>query len=340
MRNSTVGLIAGAAVASLTLSVAAEYQRRSEGKSGRRQGQAWDGGRRSHASRGRLRPPPHPLMNTLDADRDGKLSAEEIAGAPAALKKLDSNGDGKLSEGEIGPQPGRFGGPGMEGNPRRGGGQGRRGSGRGPGPDRRMQTRGEAQPTGASPLPNTEEEKKILGVLEDMAQNQRHGMMNVPVEDGRLLRLLTEAVGAKTVVEIGTSNGYSAIWLCLALRTTGGKLITYEIDSRRASLARENFQRAGVDAIVTLVEGDAHEEVTKLKEPIDVLFLDADKQGYIDYLNKLLPLVRPGGLVIAHNMNPRQADPAYVKAITTTPALETLFLHMQGAGVGVTLKKR
>jgi len=92
--------------------------------------------------------------------------------------------------------------------------------------------------------------------------------------------------------------------------------------------------------MVTLVEGDAHEEVTKLKEPIDVLFLDADKEGYIDYLNKLMPLLRPGGLILAHNMNPGQADPRYVEAITTNPDLETLFLHMDGAGVGVTLKKR
>jgi predicted O-methyltransferase YrrM len=190
------------------------------------------------------------------------------------------------------------------------------------------------------PLAKNEAEKKILSVLDDLHRNQRRGMMNVPVEDGRLLRVLTETIGAKHVVEIGTSNGYSGIWLCLALRTTGGKLTTYEIDARRAELARENFKRAGVEEFVTLVEGDAHEEVTKLKEPIDLLFLDADKDGYIDYLNKLLPLVRPGGLIVAHNMNPRQADPKYLEAITTNPDLETICLNMDAAGVGVTLKKR
>ncbi|NQT81580.1 O-methyltransferase [bacterium] len=192
----------------------------------------------------------------------------------------------------------------------------------------------------SSPMPKTEAEKKILSVLEDIHQNQRRGMMNVPPEDGRLLRLLSETIGAKHVVEIGTSNGYSGIWFCLALRTTGGELTTYEIDARRASLARQNLKRAGVDKIVTLVEGDAHKTVTKLKEPIDILFLDADKEGYIDYLNKLLPLVRPGGLVVAHNMTPRQADPRFVKAITTNPDLETIFLHMQASGVSVSLKKR
>lgn len=191
----------------------------------------------------------------------------------------------------------------------------------------------------SSPLPKNEAEKKILDILDDMYKNQSRGMMNVPPEDGRLLRLLTEAMNAKHVVEIGTSNGYSGIWILLALRSTGGKLTTYEIDARRAELARQNFKRAGVDNIVTLVEGDAHEEVPKLKEPIDILFLDADKEGYLDYLNKLLPLVRPGGLVIAHNMSDGSADPNYVKAITTNPDLETLFINTSPAGIGLTLKK-
>jgi predicted O-methyltransferase YrrM len=188
--------------------------------------------------------------------------------------------------------------------------------------------------------PKDAAEKKILDVLDDMFKTQRRGMMNVPMEDGRFLRILTEMSGAKHVVEIGTSNGYSAIWFCMALRKTGGKLTTHEIDEGRAKLARENFKRAGVEDMVTLVMGDAHETVTQLKEPIDILFLDADKEGYLDYLNKLLPLLRPGGLILAHNMNPRQADPKYIKAITTNPDLETILTQMHTAGVGVTMKKR
>ncbi len=184
------------------------------------------------------------------------------------------------------------------------------------------------------PLPANEQEKKILSVLEDMNRNQTRGMMNVPQEDGRILRLLTEAVGAKNVVEIGTSNGYSGIWFCLALRTTGGKLTTHDIDEGRASLARENFKRAGVDNMVTLVMGDAHETVTRIKEPIDVIFIDADKEGYLDYLTKLLPLVRPGGLILSHNIEMIGQD--YIDAITKNPNLETI----QVQGVTVTLKKR
>jgi len=98
--------------------------------------------------------------------------------------------------------------------------------------------------------------------------------MAVPIADGRLLRILTETVDAKRVVEIGTYRGYS--WLCLALRKTGGKLTTYEIDARTAAVARENFKRAGVDQIITLVVGDAHQEVTKLEGPITPLAMSWD----------------------------------------------------------------
>jgi len=196
-------------------------------------------------------------------------------------------------------------------------------------------------PAAGEPAARDDAEKKILDVLADLRQNQSRGMLNVPREDGRMLRLLTEAVGARHVVEIGTSNGYSGTWFCLALRTTGGKLTTFEIDATRAALARENFKRAGVAELVTLVEGDAHEKLADLKGPIDVVFLDADKPGYGDYLKKLLPLVRPGGLILAHNVSSQSGDMQdFLKGITTDPNLETLFTAVGGQGISLTLKKR
>jgi caffeoyl-CoA O-methyltransferase len=161
------------------------------------------------------------------------------------------------------------------------------------------------------PMAKDEAEKKILAVLDELDPSRSRGMMNVPVEDGRLLRLLAETTGAKQVVEIGTSNGYSGIWQCLGLKATGGRLTTFEIDAQRAALARENFKKAGVDDIVTLIE---------------------------DYLAKLLPKVRPGGLIVAHNISPGMADPKYLEAITTNPDLETVFYN-QGGGVSITMKK-
>lgn len=230
-------------------------------------------------------------------------------------------------------------GPGQRGPGQRG--PGFRGPGRRPGgPPAAQPGTGGAPVFSSEPMAKTDREKKILAVLDDMDKNNRRGNMNVPKEDGRLLRLLVETTGAKNVVEIGTSNGYSGIWFALALSKTGGKLTTHEIDAERIELARKNFKRAGVEKIITIVEGDAHEEVKKLNETIDILFLDADKEGYLDYLEKLYPLVRPGGLIIAHNMNTRQADPKYIEAITKNPELETLFLNTYLTGIAVTMKKR
>ena len=190
----------------------------------------------------------------------------------------------------------------------------------------------------APSLPKDDGEKRILSALEEMRKGPR--FRNVSTNDGRLLRLLTETIGAKRVVEIGTSTGESAVWFALALQSTGGHLFTHEIDLGRAKIAKENFKKAGVENLITVIMGDAHESVKQHKEPIDILFLDADKQGYIDYLDKLMPLIRPGGLIIAHNMNTRMADPRYMEAITKNPDLETSFLLREGTGVGVTLKKR
>jgi predicted O-methyltransferase YrrM len=185
------------------------------------------------------------------------------------------------------------------------------------------------------PLPHGDVEKRILATLES-ANASGALYANVPAADGRLLRLLAESANAKHIVEIGTSTGLSGLWFCLALDKTGGKLTTFEFDPGRAATARKHFQQAGVDRLVTLVEGDAHQTIARLKHPIDILFLDADKEGYLDYLNKLLPLVRPGGLILAHNSG---MVPDYIRTVTANPALETVF-YLHGGGLAVTLKKR
>jgi caffeoyl-CoA O-methyltransferase len=182
---------------------------------------------------------------------------------------------------------------------------------------------------------STNPEEKILTVLDKMVSSHET-YLSVPVQDGKALRLLTEASGAKNVVEIGTSTGYSGLWFCLALQRTSGHLTTFEIDHERASRAREHFKEAGAEGLVTIVEGDAHEQIKKLKGPIDAAFIDADKGGYVDYLNKLLSLVRPGGLILAHNTD---MVPDYIKALMANADLETIF-YREGAGLAVTLKKR
>lgn len=178
-------------------------------------------------------------------------------------------------------------------------------------------------------------EDRLMAVLEEMIE-RGEGYRNVPVNDGKMLRLLTEATGAKNVVEIGASTGYSGLWFSLALQATGGRLTTFEMDAGRITAAREHFRKAGVDGLITIVEGDAHETVTRLKDPIDLLFLDADKEGYIDYFGKLLPLVRPYGLILAHNV---EMVPDYMKLVMSSPDLETV-LYMEGNGLAISLKKR
>jgi len=187
-------------------------------------------------------------------------------------------------------------------------------------------------------LPKDDGEKKILEAIEQARKGQRYA--NVSTADGRLLRQLTEALGAKRVVELGTSTGESGLWFSMALRKTGGHLYTHDIDAGRISVARENFKRAGVEDLITIVEGDAHKTATKNTDPIDVLFIDAEKPGYDAYLKELLPYVRPGGLIIAHNMRRPAPNPRYIEAITTNPDLDTSFVLMDGAGIGITLKKR
>ncbi len=272
---------------------------------------------------GRKVPPPPPSRQVEavdanhDANHDGELSAEEIAGASQAFLKLDKNGDGKLDRDELRPRG--PGGPALYGQPDLSAGVAK---------------------FDASPLAKDDAEKQILDALAYMARQRKPDAANVPAGDGRILRLPAESPGAKQVVELGTSNGFSGVWFCLALRQTGGKLTTFEIDASRAAEARRNFQKAGVADLVTLVEGDAHEKVKEVRGTIDLVFLDADKNGYVDYLEKLLPLVRPGGLIVAHNMNGQHADPRYVQAITTNPDLESVFLNLETSGIGVTLKKR
>jgi predicted O-methyltransferase YrrM len=193
------------------------------------------------------------------------------------------------------------------------------------------QQRGYSNP----PMAKTAAEKKILAELDRMVKDNEL-YLSVPREDGEALWVLAEAADAKRVVEIGTSTGYSGLWFCMALTATGGHLTTFEIDHQRFAEARQHFKEAGVADLVTQIEGDAHKNVEKLKGPVDVVFIDADKSGYVDYLQKLLPLVRPGGLILAHNIN---MAPDYVRAVTTNPDLQTIF-YMQGRGLGVTLKKR
>lgn len=128
--------------------------------------------------------------------------------------------------------------------------------------------------------------------------------INVSASLGKTLHVLALAVGAKRILEIGTLGGYSGIWLASAL-PADGKMVTLELDPHHAEVAQENFRRAGVGDKVELRIGPALESLTKMaangEGGFDITFIDADKPGYVDYLEKALQLTRKGGLILADN---------------------------------------
>ena len=149
---------------------------------------------------------------------------------------------------------------------------------------------------------------------------------SVPRKDGEFLHFMVKATQARKVLELGTSHGFSAIWMGLALEETGGRLITIEIDRERYDLARRNLSEAGLSQRVTCIRGDAHVEVVKLEGPFDFVFMDADKEGQTDYFNKLYPKkLVPGGIISVHNAI-RQASSMkdYLEMVRRHPDFDTV----------------
>ena len=133
------------------------------------------------------------------------------------------------------------------------------------------------------------------------AGNVTRGLPLVDAEVGALLRVLATAIGATRILEIGTAIGYSGIWLARAL-PAGGMLVTMESNEERAREARENFARAGVSDRVSVVTGDAQLKVAKVSGPFDLIFQDGDKLLYTPLLDRLVALLRPGGLLVTDNV--------------------------------------
>ncbi len=169
----------------------------------------------------------------------------------------------------------------------------------------------------------------------------KRGMMNVPRVDGEFLHDFIVERGYKRGLEIGTSNGYSAIWMGMALRKTGGKLVTLEIDKRRAALARENFARVKLGEVIELREGDALEIIPGLSGPFDFVFIDAWKPDYIRYFEMIYPKVRVGGAIFAHNVLSHGSEMRdFLEEIEKHPDLDTHIDRRSRAGISVSVKGR
>jgi predicted O-methyltransferase YrrM len=182
-------------------------------------------------------------------------------------------------------------------------------------------------------------DERVLERLEWMQQNEGN-LWNITAEEGAFLRDLVVKVKAQRALELGTANGYSGMWIALGLRQTGGRLITMEIDQGRARLAQENFRAAGLAPLVTVARGDALQEIPKVPDPLDFVFIDVWKQGYIPCLKLVLPKVRPGGVIVAHNVtNLRDELADFIHEVTTNPQLKSSIENPGPGGFSVSYKR-
>jgi len=177
----------------------------------------------------------------------------------------------------------------------------------------------------------------------------------VDAEVGALLRVLATSLHATRILEIGTAIGYSGIWLAGAL-PAGGMLLTLEIDRDRARQARENFARAGLADRASVIVGDAERMLAKVAGPFDVIFQDGDKRLYSPLLDRLVALLRPGGLLVTDNVlwsgevipgyvekperdvEDTRAIAAYNEHLNAHPALMTAIVPLRD-GVAISVKR-
>jgi predicted O-methyltransferase YrrM len=193
-------------------------------------------------------------------------------------------------------------------------------------------------------------------VLDDIArEGAKQDLPLIDAEVGALLRVLATAIGAQRILEIGTAIGYSGIWLAGAL-PKGGMLFTMEKDPDRARTARDNFERAGLADRVGVIVGDAQVTIVKVSGPFDLIFQDGSKPLYVTLLDRLVGLLRPGGLLVTDNVlwdgevvpgfvNPPQRDGADTRAIAdynlrlnAHPQLITATIPLRD-GVAISVKR-
>jgi caffeoyl-CoA O-methyltransferase len=179
-----------------------------------------------------------------------------------------------------------------------------------------------------------ERAEAVLGRLHDEDGRDRvdgtprsRRLRAVTPEVGRFLHLLVKLTAAQRILEVGMSGGCSTIWLATAARETGGRVTTLELDPGKIERARQNLALSGVDDIVTIVDGDARETLGTLQGPFDFAFLDAEKELYLEFLQPLVTLLRPGGVLVADNVLSHTEELAsFRKAAESHPDLECVLV--------------
>lgn len=190
-------------------------------------------------------------------------------------------------------------------------------------------------------------DEKVKAFLGKMS-NRWHDW-NVPEADGKILYDIIVQNQYKRALEVGTSTGHSALWMAWALSKTGGKLMTIEIDEDRYRQALANFKDAGLSDYIEAQNADAHQLVKDLPGPFDFVFIDADKDWYLNYAKALIPKIEPGGCITAHNVEERvpalrggyiSDTDRYYQYMKDLPEFETRVHPISQAGIAVSYKKR
>jgi len=173
---------------------------------------------------------------------------------------------------------------------------------------------------------------------EEAMRRRDEFLLWVGPDTGTLLRLLAKGCGARTILEIGTSYGYSTVWLADAARHTGGTVITLELDARKVEYARGALQRAGLEDHVDFRIGDALELLKQLPGPIDFVLLDLWKDLYVPCFDLFHPKLAEGAIVVADNMlEPPVARPEaekYRAHVRETGQYDSVLLPV-GSGIEV-----
>ncbi|MFN8255543.1 MAG: class I SAM-dependent methyltransferase [Bacteroidales bacterium] len=189
-------------------------------------------------------------------------------------------------------------------------------------------------------LENPELDKKVQAFL-DKNEGNWHDL-NVPLEDGKKLYELIIKNRYKAALEIGTSTGYSSIWIAWALSKTGGKLITIEINRERHQKAINNFKEAGLLPYIDARLADAHQLVKELKGPFDFVFSDADKNWYLQYFKDIEPKLMDNSCYVSHNVSEKKYVPtpsSYLQYLQKLAGYQTTIFD-EGAGMSITFKKK
>ena len=183
-------------------------------------------------------------------------------------------------------------------------------------------------------------ELETFGNENDAAQADRSKkMLNLEPDTAQLMSILVRTSQCKRMLEIGTSNGYSTIWLAWAAVTTGGNVISIERDAEKQTMADANLKRAGLRDRVDLRLGDATEIVAALEGTFDFVFFDADRLSAPEQLKLLLPKLQSGALVLADNVlsHPDQIA-GYLAAITSLPQFDHMVVSV-GKGLSIAYKQ-